>query len=161
MTNIEFGIDIDWFPSPRIVALQLDHFGMDIRSYREPLQRAVQEVMAPSIGENFEVGGRPSWDQLSEFTIAKKGHDTILVDSGALERIAQQLNVWTINRYEAYINDLPGAEYGFFHQSGFTNARTGRDVPARQFLLIQPEDEEAIVELFEEWIQERLLASGF
>lgn len=48
-------------PSMGIMARRVDKLGLDIRSFREPLKRAIRNVVIPSIAENFAVGGRPSW----------------------------------------------------------------------------------------------------
>lgn len=184
----------DFKPSVGIFAGGIDKLGVDIRSFKEPLTRAVKEVMIPSIRTNFEVSGRPSWPPLSDYTWAARGArgwegGDILMLSGELYKTMQQQNIWTITQQSASIRDIPERVwYGKVHQAGaggggggavrkLTNSgrkarrrgglyqnlggggSTGRgyvNIPARPFVLIQPEDHEAIQEIFREWLQERV-----
>jgi phage gpG-like protein len=113
-------------PSMGISAAQIDKLGIDIRSFREPLKRAIQQVMAPSFRKNFDVGGRPdAWEPLSDATISMResmdrtGSDTPLNLTGLLKKTIQQLNIWTITTTTATIRDLPDKIwYGKVHQAG-------------------------------------------
>jgi phage gpG-like protein len=204
-------------PSIGIGAAQVDKLGLDIRSFREPLKRVVQKVMAPSFRKNFEEEGRPDeWEDLSEATLEMRerlhgGGDEILNRSGLLMKTMQQLNIWTITETTATIQDLPSkVSYGKVHQAGYAGRggsalfqslnrsmadRTKRfggdtkkatqdlddeivlamrggsqrrrggpqnvsEIPARPFVLLQEEDEDAIEEVFVEWLQERAVRSG-
>lgn len=179
-----------FFPTLGIAAGRIDKLGIDIRSFREPLHRAVKEVMVPSIRRNFDEGGRPAWEPLSEFTLAMRTKagtgDQILVRSGKLRRKSTQINLWTITTTSAVIRDLPEEVwYGKVHQAGYgglsateaskllkkrgvsiTKAarkktspgkRLSPDIPARPFLVIQPEDETAIKAVFIKWLSERVM----
>lgn len=109
-------------PSLGIVAKNIDKFAMDIRSFREPLKRSVQQVMIPSFKQNFTVGGRPErWQGLSKSTITRRGSTgPILVRSGKLRRGVTTLNIWSITPSAATIRDLPSRIwYGKVHQAGF------------------------------------------
>lgn len=181
-------------PTIGIAAGRIAKLGVDIRSFREPLRRAIKNVMGPSIRRNFDEGGRPPWDDLSEFTLAMRAQegtgDQILVRSGKLRKVAGQLNIWSITPTSAVVSDLPQAVwYGKVHQEGYgglsaskaadvllkhkgniTKAareiasskvasfgtKTSPDIPARPFLVIQPEDETAIEETFIAWLDERV-----
>lgn len=151
--------DIALSPPGWVMAADFATLGLDIRSHREPLKRAVQGVLAGSFRYNFDVGGRPGWEPLAESTVQIK-HDLgyppdILVRTGKLKRVAGQLNIWTITREEAYVTQLPGAEYGEFHQSGT------KHMPAREFMVIQPSDEVEIEQVFETWLLQRFGRRGF
>lgn len=160
--------DIDISPSPMLFMAEQHALAVDIRSFREPLKRAIQGVLGPSFRHNFEVGGRPSWAPLSEETVRRKAQQgasdpgKILVETGKLARVAGQLNIWEINgqQGEAHVAELPGAEYGAFHQSGFTHHRGG-EVPAREFLVIQPQDMDEIEQVFDIWVRERFRRKGW
>jgi phage gpG-like protein len=106
----------------------------------------------------------------------------ILLKSGNLRRVASQQNIWTISETSATIRDIPQkAWYGKVHQGGYAGGGGGRSgalkfrkgkggvkiyekvgggstgrgatsIPQRQFLLIQKEDEEAIIDIFERWL---------
>lgn len=166
-TGVTFDIDI--YPSPVLFMEEQLALAIDIRSFREPLKRSIQAVLAPSFRHNFEVGGRPSWAPLAETTIVRKTNkgsknpEKILVDTGKLARVAGQLNIWEINgiQGEAHVSNLPGAEYGRFHQSGFYHHESGNFVPAREFLVIQPLDEEEIELVFDIWVRERFRRRGW
>lgn len=118
-------LQFDFQPSIGISARAIDKLGIDIRSFREPLKRVVQKVMAPSFKKNFDQEGRPdAWEPLSDVTLeirSREGFgDTILDRTGALKRTVQQLNIWTITTETATIRDLPDkVSYGKIHQSGF------------------------------------------
>jgi phage gpG-like protein len=111
-----------WFISPSIglVAKDIDKLGLSIQSFKEPLTRSVKQVIIPSIRKNFDVGGRPPWEKLAEYTIEVRGSSIpILVRTGKLRRGASQFNIWTINQQSATIKKLPDAVwYGAIHQAG-------------------------------------------
>jgi phage gpG-like protein len=117
-------VTFDFKPSVAILAAKVDKLGIDIRSFREPLERAVKKVMIPSIQTNFDVSGRPAWEQLSEATWSTRagrgwsGGDILLL-TGTLRKTATQFNIWTITQQSATIRDLPQkAWYGKVHQAG-------------------------------------------
>lgn len=108
-------------PSLGIVAKDIDTFGADIRSMREPLQRSVRQVMIPSFRTNFSSGGRPAWEPLTAATIRmrKGASGPILIRSGALLRTMSTQRIWTITQSSATIKDLPDKVwYGKVHQEG-------------------------------------------
>lgn len=63
---------VTFTPTVAILAGRIDKLGMDIRSFKEPLTRSVRDVMTVSIRRNFDVGGRPTWEPLSETTLARR-----------------------------------------------------------------------------------------
>lgn len=172
-------------PSMGIMARRVDKLGLDIRSFREPLKRAIRNVVIPSIAENFAVGGRPSWSPLESDTISQKGHDQPLIRSGKLRRNMTYLSMWHIDSEKAFIADLPQRIwYGKVHQAGanfktrpakmktihitYLGVSLGRpnkdsdnvgSIPARPFVVLQPEDEIEIRLVFEEWLSERIAAA--
>jgi len=113
-------------PSIGIIARDIDKMGMDIRSFREPLTRAIKKVIIPSIQKNFEVGGRPAWEPYSPATLEireRMGGDTpnkLLNKTGALQKAMKQFNIWTVNDTAAILLDLPAnVSYGKIHQGGY------------------------------------------
>lgn len=177
-------LSFDFKPSIGIVAKGVATFGVNVKSFREPLKRIVQQVMAPSFRANFDQGGRPDpWEPWSDATIEIMSNmDTpsraILERSGKLKKTVQQLNIWTITETSASIRTLPQKVwYGYLHQSGFTVQMPGGNqvgqrvagvfisgasfnIPARPFIMIQDEDYDAIERVFSKWLDERLLAAG-
>lgn len=155
-----FTTKFDFMPSPAIIAASVNKLGMDIRSFREPLKRAIKEVLIPSFQQNFAQGGRPAWEPLSEVTVEIRGSSSpILIRSGRLQKTMGQQNIWTVTEEYAVIERLPQQVwYGMIHQAG---NRTHSVTPARPFALIQPEDEEKIIEVFDQWLGERAARAGW
>ena len=179
LTQRNVSIDLNFEPSVGIMARRFDKLGIDIRSFRVPLQRAVKQVMIPSIRQNFDSGGRPAWAPLSDFTVKKKGNANILIDGGGLRHVMGQINIWTIDTEKAMITDLPQKVwYGKLHQAGYGGTQTsiikntgtgksesfiegvGGGAPARPFVMIQNEDANAIDMVFTDWLGERIAAAG-
>ena len=181
----KFELSVEIIPTPFILAAQLAKWGMDVRSFHEPLKRSVQKVASPSFRKNFDVGGRPAWEPWSEVTVERReaqgfGEGAILVKTGLLKSVAGQLNIWTITRDQAAVSSLPRAPYGAVHQQGtsggvgeVTRARAVRErreitqtvslrapIPARPWALLQPEDIDDIEEVFVNWFRERMALSG-
>jgi phage gpG-like protein len=113
----------DFKPSIGIVAKAIDRLGVDIRSFREPLTRAIKQVMIPSFQANFDAGGRPdSWAELSEYSIKRRNGSSspILVRTGNLRSVMRTLKIWTITPAAATIKSLPAnVWYGNLMQAGF------------------------------------------
>lgn len=141
-------------PSIGLVAKDVERLGVDIRSFKEPLTRAVKRVMIPSIRKNFDVGGRPPWEPLAEATIKLRGYSAwpILVRSGKLRKGATQLNIWDIGLTSATVRKLPdNIWYGAVHQAGtgsfgpymeaakkqLGRGATTRDITKRAFALME------------------------
>lgn len=114
-------------PTMGIAAGRIAKLGLDIRSFRVPLTRAIKNVMVPSIKRNFDVGGRPAWEPLAEDTVLIRGDSgPILVRSGTLARVASQMNIWDITTTSAVVRDIPGdAWYGKVHQGGYAGNSMG------------------------------------
>jgi phage gpG-like protein len=183
--RIDVDLKFEFQPSIGISAKRMEKFGMDIRSFREPLKRSIQRVLAPSFHTNFSDQGRPErWQPLAEATVNIRGSATpILVRTGLLARTMRQFNIWSINNTQAAITDLPSKVwYGKVQQGGYQAARASKarslhdiveraksghgakreaaPIPARPFALIQdPDDYDAIEKVFEEWLMERMVAS--
>lgn len=175
---------VTFSPTLGIAAGRIDKLGLDIRSFRVPLTDSIRKVMVPSIRRNFDEGGRPAWEPLSDVTLSIrqwKGVDgEILNVSGALKRVASQINIWSITKTSAIIADLPDKVwYGKVQQAGLSrsgaaktaiksgkgisaaadilkNIKAGSEgdgsIPARPFLVFQEEDEDHIAEVFIEWL---------
>ena len=113
-----------------------------------PFWRSVGEILRKSIVQNFRVGGRPDpWKPLSEITkqYKRKNKNKILVESGRLRG--------SIN-YKADASGVSvgtsGVEYAAIHQfGGDTGTAT---IPARPYVLIQPEDMETIAQDLEDYL---------
>jgi len=125
MVNLGFSFT----PSMAMSAKAFEKFGIDIRSFRVPLKRSIQQVIAPSIGKNFTSNGRPDgWVPYAADTAAMKARDPknkfgsgdLLRRSGLLWKTMQQYNIWTVTTTQAAILDLPEKIwYGALHQAGY------------------------------------------
>lgn len=146
----------DFYRDTQILAADLDRFVLHIKSFREPLNRAIREVMIPSIKKNFDSEGRPAWRQLSYTTVsARRSAHPILQVTRTLRRRATQVNIWRVDTNSAGIEKLDSmVKYAKYHQAG-----TSRMV-ARPFAMIQQEDEEAIEQVFYQWLVERSYRYG-
>jgi len=171
------------------MARKIDKLGLDIRSFKEPLSRAIKQVVIPSITMNFHKHGRPRWPELSPDTIAKKGHARPLLLTGDLQKTMKLFSIWHVDREKALLANLPNnVWYGVVHQAGYggraqsirvvnigtgaagqTGATFGNPlnfseetgaIPARPFVLLQTQDEVAITQVFEEWLEERITRAG-
>lgn len=158
-----------WFPKPEIIATYFDDLGIYVRSYREPLTRAVKKVVIPSIQENFTSGGRPeTWAPLAEVTWKKRERksqfDGPLIAKKRLQAQAKMFTAWTINKEEATTKSFSNfnggkAWYGDLHQEGFITGNA--EIPARPFMMIQEEDILDIEIVFYEWLGEQTKRAGF
>ena len=155
-----------------IIAQRMVLYSNRLRSWTVPL-KAFGRVLVRSVTENFEAEGRPkAWKPLAESTlfarvgggslIGKKGRELkraqkrlsnvkILQDSGLLKNSA---------RAEVSGNTLrvgpsgPAAIYAAIHQFGGKAGR-GRKItiPARPYLIVQPEDETELLDLIRRQIE--------
>lgn len=115
-------LEVGWSISPTIglVAKDIEILGLNLRSFKEPLERSVREVMIPSITRNFDEEGRPAWEPLSESTVNIRGTSgPILNRTGALKEAATSFSIWSIGETSATIRGLPSnVWYGAIHQQG-------------------------------------------
>lgn len=167
------------------MAARVETLRMNIRSFKEPLTEAIRKVMVPSIRKNFDEGGRPAWEPLSAATLEIRerwgiGGDSPLILFGNLRRTATQINIWTITSKDAMVMGLPpNVWYGAIHQAGYEGTEApakGKDlsfkaqlarwggssgkqvasIPARPFIVLQPEDEADIEDVFMAWLYKKV-----
>jgi phage gpG-like protein len=92
--------------------------------------------------------GRP-WAPLAPSTVARKGHDEILVDSGALRDsfiYGDSNNIWEVTN--EFLRFGSSVEYGGFHQSGTEH------MPQRKVMDLTEADKVAIVKSIQRWVIE-------
>jgi phage gpG-like protein len=173
----------DFEPSIGILADKIDTLGHEIESFKEPLTASVKMVIIPSIRQNFDEGGRPAWEPLADFTVSQRkgAAGPILIRSGRLRTDATQFARWMITDTAASIQNWPQSSwYGQLHQAGYggrvsTKAvkkvrpgvvsaaqimggadSEGGAIPARPFIMYQPEDIPKIHEIFDQWLEEKI-----
>lgn len=197
-------ISFDFQPSIGILARDVDKLGMDISSFREPLQKSIREVMIPSFHKNFEAEGRPGWVPMSEATKlirTRLGGGTtgkLLHKTGALQHAVEQESLWSVTDVFAAVKALPASvSYGNVHQEGYggmsrriktkmkkgvspaaaakaamadldkkilsggANSGAAVNIPARPFILFQPEDEDDVMQVFDDWLAMKAAENGF
>lgn len=182
--NRGLALDFSFVPSLKVVAGRINTLGTGVSSFKEPLRRAVKEVVIPSIRTNFEVGGRPPWEPLSPSTAEIRsrlgGNYTgrPLIKTGALFAAMASTALWRVSDVQATLPGLPAnLWYGYVHQEGYGGKGGGRSakgksfqqivasaskempvsaIPARPFAVLQPEDEDDIGDIFMEWLGDEI-----
>jgi phage gpG-like protein len=128
------GLDFQFDPSIGLVAKRVDKLGLDISSFKDPLERSIRQVMIPSFRTNFAEGGRPAWEPLAPYTVKVRGSETpILVRTGRLVKAATSFDIWSIGDSSAIIRSLgQDAWYGTIHQAGYGGFGSHLDAARRQ-----------------------------
>jgi phage gpG-like protein len=125
-------VHMDFIPSVGIVAASYFAFAGKAKMYREPLTRAVKDVMIPSIQKNFDSEGRPAWASLDADTIFRKSEEFADMrilhrtrGAGALSYAATRQARWKItSTWAAFTNLPPSKWYGIVHQTGGSRSAT-------------------------------------
>lgn len=118
-----------------------------------PAMRQAAGIMADAVEENFEQEGRPKWKSLAASTLrqrAKEGSTgKILQRSGNLAKF--------ITRHSDATSAIVGTNtvYAGIHQFGGKAGRGHKaEIPARPFLKLGNDDEDAIVKSFARFLGE-------
>lgn len=169
-------------PPLTIVAERIATLGAKVETFEEPLRKAIKEVVIPSMQTNFDVGGRPPWQPHAEGTVEIASNlgftlGGVLVRTGALRSAMGDEGSWTVDSTSATLNLPSNVWYGAVHQGGFEGKGGGKSakghsfqwivknaaqdmpvspIPSRPFAVFQPEDEEAISDIFMEWLGEKI-----
>ena len=120
-----------------------------------PVMRTVGQVIRASVQKNFETGGRPTgWVKLSPVTTAGKkrgkGGHKILVDTARLKnspKVKASANEVTVGTNLVYA--------AIQHFGGMAGRGQKVKIPARPYMLIQPEDWDEINREASEWLLKR------
>lgn len=140
------GIEVDMIPNIAIIVDAFMSMGDSVGKYKDPLKKCITDVMAPSIGLNFDVGGRPQWEPLSDNTRADNRTGGVLVATGLLSREGGQLDQWDISNDTAELGISEDIWYGIVHQEGI-------DLPQREWAMFQPEDVDKMEEIMGDWME--------
>ena len=150
---------VEIIPSAAFLAAEFASAGIALKSFKEPLKRSIQQVIAPGIRHAFEVEGIPPWAPLKPETLTIKeslGYPAdILIREGKLKKRATQLNAWTINTQSAIFENLGDASYGYFH------LEHTKWMPVRDFLSSIDSDIDQVTDVFGNWVEERFTRRGF
>lgn len=139
--------DPTFFPQIQALAADVDDMARKFQDFTEPLKFSLSQVILPSIAKNFAVQGRPKWKALAASTIvARRGRTgPILRRTGNLIGSVLSTDNWIISKDMLTIDYTSIPIYGAYHQLGT------KRMPARPFIMYQPEDVEKIVEIFAAW----------
>jgi len=137
-----------FFPQIRALEDDVKDISWKIGDFTEPLKISLETVVLPSIATNFAAQGRPRWKPLAVSTVfARRGRTgPILQRSGKLKGSATSKENWLVSKDLLMIDYTAIPLYGAYHQLGT------KRMPARPFVLYQPEDIEAIVQIFDAWL---------
>ena len=163
-----FGMDSEFSPPLGLVARAHESAG-DMRGAKAELERIRDNVIIPSIKQNFKMGGRPRpWKELSSETIMRRNRDGFA--SGPILRRSHRMyesatakarftigvdkaqHVMTLS-YGTGSGAFPQRTwYGPVHQLGgdFSMAG-GATLPARPFAVIQEQDADKIFKMLGDW----------
>lgn len=155
MAKPMLAIDVDVMPAPALIVGGFYRAASSFKDFREPIEHSIREVILPSINNNFEVEGIPTWQPLSELTYERRKYPSkpILQQTGTLKLMATSIKPWTINDNDAYLlsSNLGEAFYGAIHESGSIW------MVSRPWSTIQTQDEEKIEEIFRDHSLGRVL----
>jgi phage gpG-like protein len=138
--------DRKFFRDIGAIEAAIELLGINLNDFREPLKASLELVIMPSIATNFQTGGRPKWKPLSESWRLKRTPGPILVQTGAMFEATQSITNWDVDHNSITMTGVASAPYAGYHQAGT------RRMPARPFVMYQPEDVENIVQIFEIWV---------
>lgn len=161
--DIYFHIEVDDHQAKEFFV----YAGYHIRDARDPFRRVAYEVILPGLVEQFDTEGERTggWEPLDDDYLEDKikagyGNKPILERTGAMKRdLLDPLAFHVTKDHLSYnpsdFNQVAeyGNRYDFYHQTG-----EGR-VPARPWLVLTPNDERQIAEIFYEWLDELRLAN--
>jgi len=127
-----------------------------IQDFRPALEEIAEEVIAPSVKENFDSGGRPDWAPLAESTVARKSRagysspSAILIATGAMRAAASDPNQYRVTKDE--LRAAPWSiPYWVYHQSGTPN------MPQRVIMMLQVADRTKVFRIFANYIRQFLI----
>jgi phage gpG-like protein len=148
-------LELAFDSSPIQVANDLYGFAEELDDMKPALTRIVNKVAIPGIRKNFDVGGRPPWEPLTADTLDRRGGSQPLVSTGKMRSKATSIRAWEINKQDAELIGSNVTEYAMFHQDGT------RNMPARPWATLTPQEEEEAETEMVEWISEQLGKHGF
>lgn len=133
----------------------LSNFGESLQNL-VPFLKAAGLVMLESSQRNFMAGGRPGWAPLTPATIRRRrgqGTPEPLRDTGVLMTSLAPLGADVFRLTPLSVEAGTNVPYAGYHQLGI-------GVPARPFLMLQPEDEETILNIALEEVKNKAKESG-
>ena len=130
---------VGWAGRPAADFARQFQIGATIKNFEPAFKIIAKTVIAPSIQQNFESGGRPSWTPLAASTILKKSAAgasdpaKILVHTGAMAKAAANHKAYKISKDKLVAAPFATRQW-VYHQRG-----TGH-VPQRVIMSLQAAD---------------------
>lgn len=115
-----------------------------------PAMRAAAGLMHDAVEENFEQEGRPKWKSLAKPTIKQREKEGSWPGK-ILQRSGGRGLVGSITKHSDATSAVVGTNsvYAAIHNFGGKAGRGHKvEIPAREFLHLEPEDEDAIEKSF-------------
>lgn len=156
VANFPIEIDIRGFrTNADLIRESTFRLARQLGDMRIPLTTSVNKVIIPSMDKNFMVQGRPTWPPVDTETLVRKFRTPseynaalTLIRTGKMYETITAGHYWRITRETADMEQLDNVvKYAKFHQSGT------KKMPQRQFALLQQQDVERIVVIFDSWIR--------
>ena len=146
-----------FYPQAIATANAIDQIERSFHDFHEPLVQSLREVIITSVRTNFNVEGRPAWQELAESTVRKRGTShPILTNTGALKSESTNEQNWTVTTDDVSLTGLDSAvPYAAYNQAGTSK------MPAREFVSLQERDMTEIERVFSEWIDRKIAEGGF
>lgn len=138
--------DPKFFRDIAAISAAAELLAKNLDDFQEPLRASLELVIMPSIAKNFEVGGRPKWKELSFPYNVYRRPAPILVQTGDLFQATQSMQNWDVGPNSISMSGISSVKYANYHQTGTSK------MPARPYVMIQPEDVSEIVQIFEIWV---------
>lgn len=138
--------DPKFFRDIAAISAAAELLGRNLDDFQEPLRASLELVIIPSIAQNFAVGGRPKWKALSYPYVIMRRPAPILIQTGELFQATQSMQNWDVGANSVSMNGISSVKYANYHQTGT------RKMPARPYVMYQPEDVSSIATIFEIWV---------
>ena len=130
---------VGWAGRPAADFARQFQIGAAVQNFEPAFKIIAKTVISPSIRENFEQGGRPSWQPLAASTILKKSiagasePSKILVHTGAMAKAAADHKRYKITKDKLVAAPFSSSQW-VYHQKGTSH------VPQRVIMLLQSVD---------------------
>ena len=134
----------------------LNNLAVNISNPDEKLMKRLGGVVLGDIDQRFMTRGRGTWAPLSPRTIKRKGHDYVLIDSGAMfksvtitELSRGKVAVGVLYAGKKHDPKVPG-----YHQAG----APARNLPQRKIVENTPLLQLALITETQLWVKEMIVA---
>lgn len=149
-------IEVDFVPLPTVVAQGYFVTAAALDNMVEPVTE-ISQFISDQISKKFDDAG-PGWPEHAPATILRWGEHDLLQLSGDLRSEVTSESAWDIARVShgavgTFNPDNAGdafSNYGIFHIEGTEN------MPARNFLDLDPSAEDEAEDIFDRWVDEKL-----